>query len=372
MSSDQSTPNSAPADDLPPVQPPSAGFLVQLFLIPGIIVAVIVVVWIMVDWLAHMETDPQKFVDGLRRDTPDRWQKAEQLADMLRSDRSNQLKGDGKLAQTIADILVESIKEGRFDDESASLRLYLCRALGQFNTPEGLPSLMKAATTNRDPKELPVREAALDAIGMLTWNLEQARSKAGGGQRDLPHKEELLRTLLAAARDPEPVIRLRAAFDLGIVGGDQAIDRLKKMLDDPNRDVASNSATALARHGDAAAIDTLLAMLDPKPLAQAPAEVAPPAGDAQNDPDQKTDPTVVILNGLRGISQLADANPTADLSRLQPAVDRLRRHGPAAGNPRYGDVGSRQAVEAARCGRYRTTLTAALSAHRRSQVFSPR
>ena len=158
---------------------------------------------------------------------------------------------------------------------------------------------------------------------MLTWNLEQAPSKAGGGQRDLPHKEELLRTLLAAARDPEPVIRLRAAFDLGIVGGDQAIDRLKKMLDDPNRDVASNSATALARHGDAAAIDTLLAMLDPKPLAQAPAEVAPPAGDAQN-PDQKTDPTVVILNGLRGISQLADANPTADLSRLQPAVDQLR------------------------------------------------
>ena len=100
----------------------------QLFLIPGIIVAVIVVVWIMVDWLAHMETDPAKVCGQFGAARPIAGEKAEQLADMLRSDRSNQLKGDGKLAQTIADILVESIKEGRFDDESASLRLYLCRA----------------------------------------------------------------------------------------------------------------------------------------------------------------------------------------------------------------------------------------------------
>ena len=49
MSADPSAPSFASPDDLPPVQPPSAGFLVQLFLVPGIIVAVIVVVWVMVD-----------------------------------------------------------------------------------------------------------------------------------------------------------------------------------------------------------------------------------------------------------------------------------------------------------------------------------
>ena len=107
MSIDPSAPNTASPDDLPPVQPPSAGFLVQLFLVPGIIVAIIVVVWVMVDWLAHMESDPQKYVDGLRRDTPDVWQKAEQLAEMLRSDRSNQLKGNAKLAETLGEILDE-------------------------------------------------------------------------------------------------------------------------------------------------------------------------------------------------------------------------------------------------------------------------
>jgi HEAT repeats len=327
VSTDRPTPNSASPDDLPPVQPPSAGFLVQLFLVPGIIVAIIVVVWVMVDWLAHMESDPQKYVDGLRRDTPDVWQKAEQLAEMLRSDRSNQLKGNAKLAETLGQILDEKLKAGLMDEGSINLRIYLSSALGQFNIPEAMPALLKAASTNRDPKELPVRRAALDAIGVLTWNLQQTGSAAirNGAKRELPNRAELTSTLLEAARDPEPVIRLRAAFVLGIVGGEQAGDRLKKMLDDPNRDVSYNAATALARQGDAAAVDTLLKMLDPEPFLHPATETTAKApANERDDPDRQTDPTVVILNGLRGISQLADANPAANLSRLTAAVDRLR------------------------------------------------
>jgi hypothetical protein len=325
VSTEQPDPNFAAPDDLPPVQPPSAGFLVQLFVVPGIIVAIIVVVWVMVDWLAHMESDPQKYVDGLRRDTPDVWQKAEQLAEMLRSDRSNQFRGNAKLAESLGEILNEKLKAGLLDEGSINLRIYLSSALGQFNTSEGLPALLKAASTNRDPKELPVRRAALDAIGMLVWNLQKAGSPPE--RRELPNGSELTSTLLEAARDPEPVIRLRGAFVLGIVGGEQANDRLKKMLDDPNREVSFNAATALARHGDPAAVKTLLKMLDPEPF-QHPAK-APPApataGDKEkDDPDRQTDPTVVILNGLRGISQLADANSAADLRPLAAAVDRLR------------------------------------------------
>ena len=39
-----------PDDSLPPVEPPSAAFLVQLFLVPGIIVAIIVCVWLAFHW----------------------------------------------------------------------------------------------------------------------------------------------------------------------------------------------------------------------------------------------------------------------------------------------------------------------------------
>ena len=39
-------------DDLPAVQPPSARFIVQLFVVPGLIVAAIVAVWLLWNWLA--------------------------------------------------------------------------------------------------------------------------------------------------------------------------------------------------------------------------------------------------------------------------------------------------------------------------------
>ena len=52
--------------ELPPVKAPSAGFLVQLFLIPMIIVSIIVMVWVLFSWIAHMGTDPRDLVRDLR------------------------------------------------------------------------------------------------------------------------------------------------------------------------------------------------------------------------------------------------------------------------------------------------------------------
>jgi hypothetical protein len=49
-------------DSLPPVEPPNAAFLVQLFLVPGVIVAIIVGVWLAFHWLAHLGSDPQAYV----------------------------------------------------------------------------------------------------------------------------------------------------------------------------------------------------------------------------------------------------------------------------------------------------------------------
>jgi HEAT repeat protein len=303
--------NPISSDDLPPVQPPSAGFLVQLFLIPGIIVAIIVVVWMLFVWLATPDSDPQKYVEGIGRNTDDAWQKAEYLAEMLRNDRGNQLKGDAQLAGKLAELLNESIDAGLMDDRSINLRVYLSSALGQFNTPEGLPALLKAASTSREPSELPVRRSALDAIGMLVANLQSA----GDQTAELPDREKLFSTLFDASRDHEPVIRLRAAYVLGIVGDKRATSPLVKMLDDPYPDVSYNAATALARRGDPRAIDTLLEMLDPK---QSKAiEKEDPAMQAEKR-------SIILVNGLRAIGQLADADPSADLSRVEPAVDRLR------------------------------------------------
>jgi HEAT repeats len=308
----------APADDLPPVQPPSAGFLVQLFVVPGIIVAIIVVVWVLVDWLAHMESDPQKYVDGLRRNGDDAWRQADNLAEMLHSSRGDELKGNARLAATLAEILDERIAAGKMDEGSINLRFFLSKALGEFNTPDGLPVLLKAATTNRDPKEIPVREAAIDAISSLVANIQASRS---GYSLD---SQTLMGVLLDASHDSEAVIRLRAAHALGVVGVESAMTRLAKMLDDPQTDVAFNAAISLANRGDARSVDTLLKMVDPessRALLKSPDNGAKSA--AAESSDRQIDAGLLVA-GLRALSTLADMNPDADLSRAEPQVTLLR------------------------------------------------
>ena len=61
-------PSSPLLADLPPVEPPSARFIVQLFVVPGLIVAVIVGAWLLFGKLASAEQDWQKLVQDLKRD----------------------------------------------------------------------------------------------------------------------------------------------------------------------------------------------------------------------------------------------------------------------------------------------------------------
>ena len=73
MSSSEPRPPATPDDALPPVQPPDAGFLVQLFVIPGVIVLIILAVWGGIHWLASSAQDPESFVRALSRPTSGRW-----------------------------------------------------------------------------------------------------------------------------------------------------------------------------------------------------------------------------------------------------------------------------------------------------------
>lgn len=295
-----------PSDELPPVEPPSAAFLVQLFLIPGLIVGVIVLVWVLFNWIAQSGSgDPREYVEALRHNSPDVWQKAYFLADMLRNDRHNELRNNPALASDIADILDQRIAAGQMDEADVNLRGYLSKALGQFNTPVGLPALLKAAATNRDEAELPVRIAALEAIGSLAVNVQTATSA--------PLTDPaLVDALLAASHDPASMIRLRAAFVLGIVGGPKAIDRLVEMLADVDPAVEYNAAMGLARHGDARAIGTLASML----------EVGESSPSVKSEEPELRDEKrwTIIVNALRAVAQLAEANPDADLSRVEPQV----------------------------------------------------
>ena len=135
----------SPDDALPPVEPPSAGFLVQLFLVPAIIVGIIVCVWVAFHWLAQLGNDPQAAVRSLRRNTEGRWQAALNLANDLRGPGGAKLKADEALAGELASILGDEVKSGRpvggghSAEQSRTLCVYLCRALGEFAVPEAAP-----------------------------------------------------------------------------------------------------------------------------------------------------------------------------------------------------------------------------------------
>lgn len=146
----------SPDDALPPVEPPSAGFILQLFIVPGVIVLVVVTIWLMFSWLAQKGNDSDAFVRALSRNNEARWQAAFNLAKELGAERGSKnpkLTVDGKLARQLADILDREIDSGSMDEKPVTLRIFLCLALGEFRVDGGLPTLIKAAQTQRDDKE---------------------------------------------------------------------------------------------------------------------------------------------------------------------------------------------------------------------------
>jgi hypothetical protein len=302
----------SPDDALPPVEPPSAGFILQLFVVPGVIVLVVVVIWLMFNWLAHMGNDSDAFVRALARNNESRWQAAFNLATALRAERKStepRLTVDKRLAAQLAGILDDEIKAGSMDERPVTLRIYLSRALGEFRVDDGLPTLVTAASTQRDEAEVDVRRAAIEGIALLAANFPP-------DDKRFIENEKLTEALSNAAADPDHRIRAVAAVAMGVIGGETYIDKLHFMLEDSHPDVRYNAAVRLASRGDLAAVDVLSEMLDQNERAGVEAEQEVKMRDFKR--------SLITINALRATAQLAETNPTADLGALESAVDKVR------------------------------------------------
>jgi len=301
----------SPDDALPPVEPPSAGFIVQLFVVPGVIVVVVVMIWVLFNWLAQKGNDRDAYVRDLSRNNEARWQAAFNLAQALRSERGSsdpELTVDPKLALQLAGILKTEIDEGSTKANPLALRIYLCRALGEFKVAEGLPTLIEAAGTVRSEKEEDVRRAALEGIALLASNV-------GADNENFSDNAELEKVLFDAAGDDDPRARSVAAVALGVIGTPAMLEKLRFMVEDGDPNVRYNAATRLAQRGDTAALPVLLEMLDPEETAGV---------DIEENPDLRPFKRAVItINALRAGGQLAEKNDGADLGELKTAVDAL-------------------------------------------------
>ena len=295
-------------DSLPPVEPPSAGFLVQLFLVPALIVGIIVSVWLAFHWLAQLGNDPQAYVRTLRRNTEGRWQAALNLANDLRGPGGAAIKSNAVLAGELASILADEVKSGRpvgsghSAEQSQTLCVYLCRALGEFTVPEAAAPLVTRAEDDAEPE---IARAAVEALAVLATNLAAAGT-------EFTNRSAVTAALLTDTRSADDGLRSSATYALGVVGGDGARERLEVLCGDTADDVRYNAALGLARLGDTAAYETLGEML-------ALPDVAAAAGD-QEAKSERYKRAMVVVNALKGVGLLVDQTDDPPPASIMQAV----------------------------------------------------
>jgi len=316
-STNSATPPTGPVNPdelLPPVEPPSASFILQLFIIPAVIVLVVVLLWLLVTSLASRgEEDPSHIVAALRSSNQNRWQKAMELADMLRMDeRYPNLKTNSELAEQLAQFLEEEVDAAEENENSIEMRYFLCRVLGEFNVDNGLKSLLKVA---REDSQRDVRREAINALAVLGHNFSNLDPP-----RPLVHPD-LFATLSQLAQDKDELIRSQTAFALGTIIIDssleeQVLELLETLVDDLYCDARYNAALALARRGDLRAVETVVEMLDAQRIAiSVEAEETPGLRAYKRD--------ILLKNALTAARSLLQQNPQLALSEIEQAVQRF-------------------------------------------------
>jgi hypothetical protein len=194
MSDDSALPApNGPNKGLPPVVPPSGRHIVQLFLIPGIIVAGAVTILLGFSWLAGGNRTPEQFLKNIDSSNTDvRWRAANDLAQVLK--RDDELAANVDFALKVVDRFSRALDElertERYlsetgDDVQARAASrqaliaqrnyvqYLAACLGNFSIPVGVPLLCDAAVNGRGTDEklrYVVRRSAVWALANLGEN----------------------------------------------------------------------------------------------------------------------------------------------------------------------------------------------------------
>jgi hypothetical protein len=327
---------------LPPVQPPTSGFLLQLFLIPLLIVFIIVVVWMLFSWLAHMGTTPRELVKEIKGRNNSSWQRAVTLAEILDAaptGDANGVRRDRQMATDLSRILKDVYASGAKDESSVKLQEFLCSALGKFEVEEGLEALIAVSAKNDEEALLPVRVAAINAMAELISRLIEDPQVAEENVEQLRSNDALHERLIEATRDVRDLnspaalhvdeIRSRAAYSLGLIGRAEGLERLAAMIQDRSSNARNNAAFGLARHGDVRSLPGILEMLDPTNEAVMVHENVDankaPLTEAETDLNKDWKRSQVLQNGLNTAKLLISRNKSDDLSALTDPIDALTR-----------------------------------------------
>ena len=216
-----------------PVEVSFARTLLQFFVIPMLVVALGVGLFLGFAWLVSDDTTAEDHLQRIRSGGHrEKRQAAFELANRI------QHGAPGEYA-ALGPELVLVFRESQ-PPEEPWVRQYLALALGTMAEPTAVPDLARALD---DPDET-VRVYAAWALGAI------------GGPRAVS-------ALAEASRAADSGLRTMAVYGLGAIGDPAAADALRRAVEDPVLDVSVNAVVALARIGDAGATDRLLGMMEP-------------------------------------------------------------------------------------------------------------
>ncbi len=297
-------------DDLPPVEPPSAGLIVQLFVVPAVIVAVIVGVYALFGRIASQELDWRQLAADVRSENPHiRWRGALGLAQMLdAAPRSSSSTAEGlslaanrDVALALAELYGKLIAAAHPGDEEVKQIEFLSKALGRMEVPDVAgPALLSGIAPERAHD---VRKHSLIGLSMLAGNLREQ-----GRPWDDP---AVVSQLIEISREPEPLFRHQAAYALGLFPSPAAFERLEVLLEDPDQMVRVNAAIGFARYSKTAGLPVFHELLKE-------------AADWKLDPSQVKDPQQEAVYFERMLMVL---NTIKALHQLRPELDGPERSG---------------------------------------------
>lgn len=304
--------------ELPPVEPPSAGFIVQLFVVPAIIVAVVVGVYLLFGQLASGEQDWRKQLTDVRSDNPHvRWRGALGLAQMLQADAA----ADGKrlaenrdVAEELATMLEESLEKSGASEDDLKQQEFLTRTLGLVDVDEvTLPALSTALQPGEDST---VRKNSLASLATIA----NRRREAGGTF----HDEAVVDDVIRVTDDSEDMLRHVATYTLGLFQSSAARQRLQVLLEHRDQMTRLNAAVGLARQGSTGGLPVFQSVLVD---AQSPPEAAAelPGETQSRESAEAFEQALMLSNTLKALSQLREDLSETErqqiVSKLEPLAE---------------------------------------------------
>ena len=282
-------PTSPPLPDLPPVEPPSAKFIMQLFVVPGLIVAVIVGAWLLFGKLASAEQDWQALLADMKSSNEHRRGRgAMGLAQALAADQNRKgvsgprLTTNPQIAQELSAFLAETLKSSSTEPSVVDQQAFLIRTLGTLDLPEAVLSVLRDAMNEKRDRE--VRKNAVLAVATIAHRANERGAGLSG--------EGIVDELSNVAKDGDPLLRSSAAFTLGLFPLERTKQTLTVLLSDGDSNTRVNAAIALTRQKSLDGVPVLREVL----TAAATTKSAAPSGDSS---------VIAASNVLKAIGVLA-------------------------------------------------------------------